>query len=141
MLSAAVSTLLLVAATGLVGAPGAQAAAGRAQAEPTTTSTTTPPSAQPVPAPPAPTADPPDDGAAEPVPTDAVVIPPPPPGAAEPPSPDVQRRAQAELVRSQKTCDRLFSVRSAESRRYETLLTQTAALEARFVVVDAERRQ
>lgn len=136
----------VLAALGPLGLPGAQLVQAQAQVagQPGSTTTTTvqapPPAAEPA-RPVPPPADAPEDGAAEPVPTETVVIPPPPPGAPEPPTPDVQRRAQADLVKSQRTFDRLFSARSVESRRFETLLAETAALEARFAIVEADRRQ
>ncbi|HSH61160.1 MAG TPA: peptidoglycan DD-metalloendopeptidase family protein [Acidimicrobiales bacterium] len=114
-----------------------------AQAQPNegsgSTTTTAPPGPDPeVPAPPG---DAEQDSPKEPVPTQQVVIPPPPVEAAPgPPTPEVQQRAQATLAARQRTFDRMFSLRAGESRRFESLLGETAVLEGRFAAMDADRR-
>jgi murein DD-endopeptidase MepM/ murein hydrolase activator NlpD len=52
----------------------------------------------------------------------------------------MQQKVKDDLAARQRTFDRLFSLRAGESRRFETLLGETAALEARLAIVDAERR-
>jgi murein DD-endopeptidase MepM/ murein hydrolase activator NlpD len=139
--------VLLVAASGPLGVLGVPEGAS-AQSTPTTSTTAAPPVTSPPPAvdpehqsvPVSPIGD--QDSAGEPVPTEPVVIPPPPPGAPPvAPPPDVQRRAQADLAKRQEAFDRMFSFRSVAARRFETLLSETSALEARFTIVEAEHRR
>ncbi|MDQ3571156.1 MAG: M23 family metallopeptidase [Actinomycetota bacterium] len=104
----------------------------------TTTTTTTQPAPSPPPPRPFPPQPPPDpagqDSVAEPVPTEKVVVP--PPVAAQPvvpPAPELAEQQRREF-------DRAFAARAAEALRFEALLMETAALEARAVVVEADRR-
>lgn len=123
-----------------VGAAGPARAQGQpADPSQSTTTTTAPPRSDPEVQPP-PGGDSVQDSPKEPVPTEQVVIPPPPVGAAPAPEPELQQKAKDELAARQRTFNRLLSVRAGESRRFETLLGETAALEARFAIVDAERR-
>ena len=129
-----------------------RAGEGHAQGQPpnppssTTTTTapaaTAPPGSEPaVPPPPGRPRDTEQDSPKEPVPTEQVVIPPLPAGTSPAaPAPEVQQKAKDELAARQRTFDRLFSLRAGESRRFETLLGETAVLESRFAIVDADRR-
>ncbi|MDQ3574062.1 MAG: M23 family metallopeptidase [Actinomycetota bacterium] len=68
------------------------------------------------------------------MPTEKVVVP--PPVAAQPvvpPAPELAEQQRREF-------DRAFAARAAEALRFEALLMETAALEARAVVVEADRR-
>jgi murein DD-endopeptidase MepM/ murein hydrolase activator NlpD len=70
-----------------------------------------------------------------------VVVPPlPVQSGPAPPEPEAQEKAQAALAARQRTFDRLFDLRAGEARRFEALLGETAALEARLAAVDADRR-
>lgn len=135
-------SVLLVSLSGLVG-PGVAAGQGSPAPEPapTTTTTTAPePVVGPEPEPPSRPGAAQEESAAEPVPTEQVVIPP-AVGPGGPPPPEAQRKAQLDLARRQRNFDRLFEARSAESRHFETLLTETAALEARLGALDVERQR
>jgi len=70
------------------------------------------------------------------------VVIPPIPGEVTPtvPTPESQQKAQAELADRQRTFDRLFAQRGDASRRFEVLLSETAALEARFAGVETDHR-
>ncbi len=131
-----------VGPVGIQGAGWAQAQAPGGPAPTTTSTTTTTTTTQPAPSPPPPRPFPPQpppdpagqDSIAEPVPTEKVVVP--PPVAAQPvvpPAPELAEQQRREF-------DRAFAARAAEALRFEALLMETAALEARAVVVEADRR-
>ncbi len=140
-----VAMVLAMAGVGPVGIQGAGWAQAQAPGGPvptttstTTTTTTTQPAPSPPPPRPFPPQPPPDpagqDSVAEPVPTEKVVVP--PPVAAQPvvpPAPELAEQQRREF-------DRAFAARAAEALRFEALLMETAALEARAVVVEADRR-
>ena len=138
-----------MAAVVLVAFPVVSGGVGHVRAQspgepPTTTTTTlptttTPPTTAPPPAAEKGPAEPEHDSTPEPVPTDPVVIPPPPPPP--PGAPASVPPAPAELAKTQQSFDQMFGLRSAAALRYQTAFAETAALEARFTVLSAERQQ